>query len=40
MHQAARCVLRDYIHGKIVYHTAPPIMDEEMDDEEDVGMTQ
>ena len=40
MHQAARCVLRDYIHGKIVYHTAPPIMEEEMDDAEDVGMTQ
>ena len=40
MHQAARCVLRDYIHGKIVYHTAPPIVDDEMEDDEDVGMAE
>ena len=30
--QAARCVLRDYMHGKLVYHTNPPI---DEDDEED-----
>ena len=34
MDQAARCVLRDYMHGKLVYHTAPPITDDDLDDEE------
>lgn len=37
MDQAARCVLRDYMHGKLVYHTAPPV-DASDDDEEDAQM--
>ena len=41
MDSAARCVIRDYMNGKLVYHTAPPIIDDELDgqeEEEDADM--
>jgi len=35
--QCARAVLRDYMQGKLVYHTAPPVLaDEEISGDEEM----
>jgi len=33
MDSAARSVLRDFLNGKLAYHTQPPIVDDEVADE-------
>ena len=40
MEQAARQIIKDFVHGKLSFHTQPPIVDDEMDgeDENDVQM--
>ena len=35
MDQAARAVIRDFLNGKLAFHTQPPIVDDEMSDGED-----
>ena len=35
MDQAARAVIRDFLNGKLSFHTPPPIIDDEMSDGED-----
>lgn len=32
MEQAARQVIRDFLNGKLAYHTQPPIVDDEVSD--------
>lgn len=40
MDQAARTVIRDFLNGKLSYHTQPPIVDDEVvsDGEDDADM--
>ena len=35
MDQAARQVIKDFVHGKLSFHTQPPIVDDDMNDDED-----
>ena len=34
MEQAARAVIRDFLNGKLSYHTQPPVVDDGMSDDE------
>ena len=35
MDQAARAVIRDFLNGKLSFHSQPPIVDDDMSDGED-----
>jgi len=35
MDQAARAVVKDFLNGKISFHTPPPIVDDDLADEDE-----
>jgi len=36
MDQSARAVVRDFLNGKLAFHTPPPIFDDDMGDDDEM----